>query len=266
MKNITGAVALTVLVVGAGLVPTEASGDCKRGTVCRQLIEDGYKDCLRTIRDKWRGIRDQCKRAKAAHDPASCVQAIRDGYQATRTEAVAPVPNVACPPGYPVDCGNGTCCPSEFPICEPNNLCCSAAYPVPCGTFCCPSDYPICGNDGLCHQPAVTTTTTTMPTSCTRPPPPPSGCSLVGDTCSRDGCLGLPSGGCESHCSGGGGSGGFACIGYVASYSSCMSDADCPPADPALHDDTVCISTGYDPANPLGCSATYPGLCAQPCP
>ena|SRR2546427_164226 len=263
MKAITGILALAGLVLGAGLTSAETPGGCTKGTICRQLIENGYKTCQMNARDKWKGILAQCKAAKRAKNTTACLQAIQNGYHTTFANGALRPEVSSCPVGT-TDCGTGSCCPSGYPICEPSGICCPTGFPVDCSTFCCPSDFPICGGDGLCHQPpatttTTTTTTTTMPSSCTIP----NSCMAPGEICSTSGCLGFPSGGCEAHCSTGSG---FVCIGLVASYSSCTTDADCPPSDPALHNDTICIATGYDPQNPLMCSQSYPGNCAEPCP
>ena len=75
---------------------------------------------------------------------------ISGGTSTTTTLSSTTIASDACPPDYPIDCGDGQCCPSDYPIC--------------CPTGCCPLDYPICGegeDEGYCF-PEESTTTTTM--------------------------------------------------------------------------------------------------------
>jgi hypothetical protein len=149
MKKMTGTFALVALVLGAGATP--ATADCPKGTICRRLIEEGYKACLTGARDKWRNIRDICRQAKLDKNPKNCLAAIRNGFQATIK------PLATCFPDD-VDCGT-FCCDSEHPVCEPGGDCC----PIDSPDCCCPSDAPLCESDGFCHA----TTTTTAPPSVT---------------------------------------------------------------------------------------------------
>ncbi len=81
IKNVTGMLILAVLVLGAGAARAESSTGCTKGAPCRQAIEQGYKTCLMKTRQKWRAIRDMCRKAAKAKDPKSCLQAIQSGYQ-----------------------------------------------------------------------------------------------------------------------------------------------------------------------------------------
>lgn len=245
-----------------GLWTAPAGADCKKGTICRTLIENGYAHCKQNARARWRGVQAACKAAKRAKNPAACFQAITDAFNAgvanTRAET-----KVICPPGATA-CGTG-CCPTEFPFCESSGICCPTGFPVDCATFCCPSDFPFCGA-GDCHSTVPTTTTTLAPTSCTLPPPPPGddACRAPGETChSAQGCDGFPVGGCESRCAGGG----FACIRLTAIYSKCTTDADCPPKDqgPGFETSTICVPPFYNDDNTFSCTQGS-GHCAQPCP
>jgi hypothetical protein len=267
MKNIAGVLALAGLVLGAALAPAHETKGCKKGTICRQLIEDGYKDCLRQARSKWRAIRDTCRQAKIDKNPALCREAINAGFETSptarqrglRLRGVASNETLLCPIDYPIDCGDGLCCPNDFPICVVDG-CCPADHPIGCGTICCPSDFPICG-DNECLQPTVTTTTTTTTINyCTIPSStlPPSSCTSPGGICSTAGCSGLPSGVCELHCPE---RTDLVCVGYAATYSHCASDSDCPPSGAGFENFTLCVG----PREPqFSCSAL--GICASPCP
>jgi hypothetical protein len=265
MKNIARLLALAGLLLGTELAPAHETKACKKGTICRQLIENGYKDCLRNARSKWRAIRDTCRQAKKDKNPALCQDAISAGYQTSPTtrqrglRILAGSAALGCPDDYPIDCGDGFCCPSDFPVCQVD-ICCPADYPIGCGTFCCSSDFPICG-DNTCLQPTATTTTTTTTIDyCTIPSStlPPSSCTSSGGTCSTGGCSGLPAGVCEPHCPA---RTDLVCVGFAATYSHCASDADCPPSGAGFENFTVCV--GPRESN-LTCSAL--GVCASPCP
>jgi hypothetical protein len=156
MKKTTRTFALVALVLGAGATP--AAADCPKGTICRDLIEQGYKACLTGARTKWHNIADTCRQAKKDKNPRNCLAAIRNGFQATTI-----TPSATCSPGS-VDCGT-FCCDSATPVCEPNGDCCAAYGFTDC---CCPSNAPLCESDGLCHAATTTTvslsaTTTTLP-------------------------------------------------------------------------------------------------------
>lgn len=271
MKSILSITVLGLLCLGA---PVHAQ-DCKKGTVCRTLIENGYAHCKESAKARWRGIRGICKAAKLAGNPALCMQAIRDGFNEG-------VPNasekgsgaetaVFCEDGQ-TECGAG-CCPVDFPFCGASGVCCPIGYPIDCATFCCPSAFPFCGSDGACHSVVESTTTTTAatptsttipgPTSCSLPPPPPDdACRTHLDDCHTTGCGFYPVGGCEARCSGGG----FVCVGSVGTYTHCTSDADCPPPDAGFEKFTVCIPPFYNNDDVTFSCAEGGGKCAEPCP
>ncbi len=229
----------------------DAAAGCGKGTICRTAIESGFANCKATARGKWQAIAQVCRAAKKAKNRAACTQAIKAGYASTVAN-VAVRPAITCPDGFPVDCGTGVCCPADFPVC------CTQ-------TKCCPGDFPVCGTDDVCHQdvsPTTTTTTSSLPDCGTPTTTVPGGgaCQSYGDQCSPDHCLGLPAGECSVHCPGGD----LVCIGFVAVYSDCTSDADCPPKDdPALFDNTICITRGSE-TDPETCS-TLKGVCSKPC-
>ena len=61
-----------------------------------------------------------------------------------------------CPPGYPIDCGDGWCCPAGTSCagggqCQDNIPECPSDFPVNCGDgTCCPANT-ACGSDGQCY-------------------------------------------------------------------------------------------------------------------
>jgi hypothetical protein len=270
MTNVIRLLVVAVLLMAA---PGHAQ-DCKKGTVCRTLIDNGHKHCKDSAKARWRAIRAVCKAAKAAHNPAACLQAIKDGFN----QAVPSVAKnltggqaaVLCEDEQ-TECGDG-CCPGDFPVCEPSGVCCPGDYPIDCTTVCCPSDFPFCGSGGACQEapttttiPPSTTTTIPGPTSCTLPPPPPppdDACRSHLDHCHMTGCGLYPVGGCEARCSGGG----FACVGSVGTYTHCTTDADCPPPDAGFETFTVCIPSYYENDDVTFSCAQANGRCAQPCP
>jgi len=167
MKNMTGTLALAVLLLGAGVTP--ALADCKKGTICWQLIHDQYGFCLAGARQKWRAILDFCKQAKKAKNPAACRAAIRAGLKTSVVKAELSEASATCTdPSYPIDCGT-FCCPSTTPVCEPGGACCAPHGLTDC---CCPSAQPLCLSDGNCY---ATTTTTTSPPSVTTTTQPSCG-------------------------------------------------------------------------------------------
>src|SRR5262249_37520718 len=126
MKSVAGIVALMGLLLGASLASAQTQSGCRKGTACRQQIEDGYKTCQATARAKWRAIVTVCKAAKRAKDLTPCKQAIQAGYHTTLAITSTRAEAATCPTDFPVDCGNGICCPSDFPICEASGDCCQA--------------------------------------------------------------------------------------------------------------------------------------------
>jgi hypothetical protein len=235
VKTVMGALALAGLLSGA----STSLADCKQGTICRKLIQNGFKTCQKNIQNKWRAIRNVCKAAKRAKNSALCLRAIAIGFQTAATESVAAAD---CPPGYPNVCDD-VCCPDGFPVCPSQSG---------CPDVCCPGDHPVCGDDKLCYQQPGATTTTIV-NSCPIPTTtlPSTGCANSGDICSTSGCSGLPSGSCSLRCPG---RSEFACIGFVASFSTCTSDSDCPAENP------LCVGRGSDD------TCTPPGgICAAPC-
>ena len=165
--------------------------------------------------------------------------------------------------------GATTSVPSSQNDARGDAVCATAAQqlarsvPPVCQQPACPGSMCKTDHSGMCAPTTTTTTTTSTSTTTTTTTLPLGSCTAPGEICSTGGCLGLPSGGCEAHCSTGSG---FVCIGYVASYNYCLTDADCPPSDPAFHNFTICEASGFDPQNPLMCSQSYPGNCAEPCP
>jgi len=156
MNNMTATFALVALVLGTGATP--AAADCAKGSICRQVIQQGYQACLTGARDKWRAIKALCQQAKRDKNPKNCLSAIRNGFNAAAIE-----PSAACSPGD-IDCGT-FCCPGGTPVCEPGGDCCAPHGFTDC---CCPSNAPLCESDGSCHAMTTTTsppsaTTTTLP-------------------------------------------------------------------------------------------------------
>jgi hypothetical protein len=120
--------------------------------------------------------------------------------------------NAQCPPGYPIDCGDGFCCPSNYPYCGGGGLCydqppgCPPGYPVDCGDgTCCPSSNPYCGGNGLCYDqpPNASTTTTEEPLSTTSIQVTPT-TTIPGTVTTTS-----PSGGATTTTAGGGTAGNF---------------------------------------------------------
>jgi hypothetical protein len=146
MKNVTGMLALAVLVLAVSATPGRTANPCRKGTICAQAILKGYKTCLTAARTKWRGIRAVCRNAAKTKNPALCQQAIQAGYPTSVADAATatpcPAPPASCPDGQycNVEPGGNVCLPSL----------CSSDADCGAGFACNGACYKICGAANPC--------------------------------------------------------------------------------------------------------------------
>jgi hypothetical protein len=134
-----------------------------------------------------------------------------------------------CPPGFPVDCGDGWCCPSDKPVCCGDGTCCQS------GTYCCPG--------GCCSENTANTCPPGYPIDCGNGTCCPSGSYCCSEGCcpeNRDPCPGQ-----------------LTCMTYFCGGTDQNPYVCCPPGFPYLnHCDCKCYeTTNFDCGSYSKCSA-----------